>query len=185
MVSSLLSLISQLLLIKNHQAPSVAIFYGSDTETCERLADMLATTAPLRGLEASVRPLVWDETRANIPKDQPVVFITSIMCEGEAADNGVQVLTSIETEKCTSLDGVHFVVFGSGSSKTGQLPFSRTGNIILNFHHCGLERLNLLWSIPNPEPHAWSSFEFLSQSESRGHVEMFDTAGLNMIQPTR
>lgn len=94
----------------------LSIFYGSNTGTCKGLADMLAMTAPRRGFQACVRPL--DESKANIPRDRPVVFITSTMYEGQPPDNGSKFVEWLETEKSPiSLDGVHYAVFGCGSSK--------------------------------------------------------------------
>lgn len=94
----------------------LAIFYGSNTGTCKGLSDMLAMTAPQRGFQATVRPL--DDSKASIPKDRPVVFITSTMYEGQAPDNGSKFVEWLETEQDVSLDGVHYAVFGCGSSKT-------------------------------------------------------------------
>lgn len=94
----------------------LAIFYGTNTGTCKGLADMLAMAAPQRGFQASVLPL--DECTASIPMDRPVVFITSTMYEGQAPDNGTEFVEWLETEEDVSLDGVHYAVFGCGSSKT-------------------------------------------------------------------
>lgn len=97
----------------------LTIFYGSNTGTCKGLADMLAMTAPQRGFQASVRPL--DDSKANIPRDRPVVFITSTMYEGQAPDNGAKFVEWLETDSSpVSLHDVHYAVFGCGSSK---IPF--------------------------------------------------------------
>lgn len=60
----------------------MSIFYGSNTGTCEGLASRLAATAPQHGFRATVQPL--DAAEKNIPKDRPVVIITSTMYEGQA-----------------------------------------------------------------------------------------------------
>lgn len=92
----------------------LSIFYGSNTGTCQGLADWLAMTAPQRGFQATVLPL--DEAEGNLPKDRPVVLITSTMYEGQAPDNGAKFVKWLEDED-TSLDGVNYAVFGCGSSK--------------------------------------------------------------------
>lgn len=93
----------------------LSIFYGSNTGTCQGLADWLAMTAPQRGFQATVLPL--DEAEDNLPKDRPVVLITSTMYEGQAPDNGAKFVKWLEDEDNTSLDGVNYAVFGCGSSK--------------------------------------------------------------------
>lgn len=60
----------------------MSIFYGSNTGTCEGLASRLAITALQHGFKGTVQPL--DEAKNNIPKDRPVVMITSTMYEGQA-----------------------------------------------------------------------------------------------------
>lgn len=93
----------------------LSIFYGSNTGTCQGLADWLALMAPQRGFQATVLPL--DEAKGNLPKDKPVVLITSTMYEGQAPDNGAKFVKWLEDEADTSLDGVNYTVFGCGSSK--------------------------------------------------------------------
>ncbi|KAK7728379.1 hypothetical protein SLS63_006608 [Diaporthe eres] len=91
----------------------LSIFYGSNTGTCHGLADWLAMTAPQRGFQATVLPL--DEAEGNLPKDRPVVLITSTMYEGQAPDNGAKFVEWLEDEDNTCLDGVNYAVFGCGS----------------------------------------------------------------------
>lgn len=67
--------------VESDLAP-MSIFYGSNTGTCEGLASRLAMTALQRGFRCSVQPL--DEAKNNVPKDRPVVIITSTMYEGQA-----------------------------------------------------------------------------------------------------
>jgi cytochrome P450/NADPH-cytochrome P450 reductase len=55
----------------------MSIFYGSNTGTCESLASRLAMTAVQHGFRCDVDPL--DKAKNNIPKDRPVVIITSTM----------------------------------------------------------------------------------------------------------
>lgn len=60
----------------------MSIFYGSNTGTCGSLASRLAMTALQHGFKGTVQTL--DEAKNNIPKDRPVVMITSTMYEGQA-----------------------------------------------------------------------------------------------------
>lgn len=96
----------------------VLIFYGSNTGTCQGLADILKTTAPQYGFDATLQPL--DAAKNNLPRETPIVLITSTMYEGQAPDNGAEFLKWLEDGKDLSLDGVTFAVFGCGSSEYHQ-----------------------------------------------------------------
>lgn len=63
----------------------LSIFYGSNTGTCESLASRLAMTALQHGFKGTVQPM--DKAKNSIPKDRPVVMITSTMYEGQAPGN--------------------------------------------------------------------------------------------------
>lgn len=116
----------------------ISIFYGSNTGTCESLASRLAMTALQHGFRGNVEPL--DKAKDNIPKDRPVVIITSTMYEGQAPgkyssfhrachgrrrlltltynpDNGEKFIEWLENGKDVSLSGVEYSVFGCGSSR--------------------------------------------------------------------
>lgn len=97
------------------------IFYGSSTGTCQGLADILKTTAPQYGFDATMQPL--DAAKENLPKDTPIVFITSTMYEGQAPDNAAEFLDWLQEDKDLSLDGVTFAVFGCGSSMYHCFPW--------------------------------------------------------------
>lgn len=99
------------------------IFYGSNTGTCQGLADILKTTAAPYGFDATLQPL--DAARSNLPKDRPIIIITSTMYEGQAPDNGAEFVKWLEAGKDLSMDGVTYAVFGCGSSKGHHFPFMR------------------------------------------------------------
>lgn len=120
----------------------MSIFYGSNTGTCESLASRLAMTALQHGFKGTVKPL--DEAKDNIPKDRPVVVITSTMYEGQPPgkypltnrqsaaeflgltynpDNSGKFVEWLEDGKDVSLSGIHYAVFGCGSSR--QFPVFR------------------------------------------------------------
>lgn len=90
------------------------IFYGSNTGTCQGLAEILRTIAPHHGFNAAVQPL--DAARKNLPRNLPIVLITSTMYEGQAPDNGADFLNWLQEEEDLCIDGVTFAIFGCGSS---------------------------------------------------------------------
>lgn len=111
-------------LVEKHQAlKPLLIFYGSNTGTCQGLAEILKTTAPQHGFEATVQPL--DAAKNNLERGTPIVLITSTMYEGQAPDNGTEFLKWLEEGHGLSLDGVAFAVFGCGS-KDWKDTFQRT-----------------------------------------------------------
>ncbi|EXJ74632.1 uncharacterized protein A1O5_02929 [Cladophialophora psammophila CBS 110553] len=62
----------------------ITVLYGSNTGTCQALAQRLAAEAGLREFHADVRDL--DSATNALPKDHPVVIITSSY-EGQPPDN--------------------------------------------------------------------------------------------------
>lgn len=93
----------------------ISIFVGSNTGTCQGLAEILAMTALQRKFQAEIQSL--DQAVNNLPKDRPVLILTSTMYEGQAPDNGAKFVEWLEHNDNTSLAGVQYAVFGCGSSK--------------------------------------------------------------------
>lgn len=90
----------------------MSIYYGSNTGTCESLAQRLASDAPAHGFHAAtVEPL--DAGRQNLPKDQPVVIITASY-EGQPPDNAGLFVNWVENLKAKELENVSYSVFGCG-----------------------------------------------------------------------
>ncbi|KAF2809760.1 cytochrome P450 [Mytilinidion resinicola] len=92
----------------------LTILYGSNTGTCQALAQRLTSDARQHGYEASVADL--DSAVDKLPKDQPVVILTASY-EGEPTDNAAYFfawLQSVTGDKM--FDGVNFAVFGCGHS---------------------------------------------------------------------
>jgi cytochrome P450/NADPH-cytochrome P450 reductase len=87
------------------------IFYGSNTGTCEAFARRLADDAIEYGYSAETNPL--DSARENIPKNEPVVFITASY-EGQPPDNAAHFFEWLSELKGSSLEGVNYAVFGCG-----------------------------------------------------------------------
>lgn len=102
------------LLEKSRALKPLIIYYGSNTGTCQGLAEILRTVAPQHGFNAAVRPL--DAAKNNLQKDVPIVLITSTMYEGRAPDNGAEFLQWLQEDKDLYVDGVTYAVFGCGSS---------------------------------------------------------------------
>ncbi|KAJ5930303.1 Oxidoreductase FAD/NAD(P)-binding [Penicillium verhagenii] len=102
---------------KPKQAPAsgelkpMHIFFGSNTGTCEAFARRLADDAVEYGFSASTNSL--DSALQNIPKNDPVVFI-SASYEGQPPDNAAHFFEWLSELKGSSLEGVNYAVFGCG-----------------------------------------------------------------------
>jgi cytochrome P450/NADPH-cytochrome P450 reductase len=89
----------------------MSVFFGSNTGTCESLAQKLATNAAAHGFDAVVAPL--DSATQRLPKGHPSVIITASY-EGLPPDNAahftewLKSLSKDEAKECS------FAVFGCG-----------------------------------------------------------------------
>jgi cytochrome P450/NADPH-cytochrome P450 reductase len=94
----------------------MTILYGSNSGTCEALAQSLARVAGGRGYDVKVDTL--DSSTGNVKKGEPVIMISSSY-EGQPPDNAahfVDWLSSLEEQKV--LDGVNYAVYGCGNRKS-------------------------------------------------------------------
>ena len=92
----------------------MTIIYGSNTGTCQSLAQKLSVEARRYGYHADVREM--NAAVGVLPKDQPVVVITASY-EGQPPDNADQFVAWLETlTEGQSLEGVQYAVFGCGHS---------------------------------------------------------------------
>lgn len=89
----------------------LAIYYGSNSGTCEAMAQRLAADAPLHGFDASTDAL--DAANGNVPKDRPVVVITASY-EGQPPSNAGLFVSWMESLKGKEMEGVNYAVFGCG-----------------------------------------------------------------------
>lgn len=89
----------------------MAVYYGSNTGTCEALANRLASDAGNHGFNAVVDTL--DAVKENLPKNTPIAIITASY-EGQPADNAAHFVTWLDSLKDTELTDVQFSVFGCG-----------------------------------------------------------------------
>ncbi|KAK4096180.1 cytochrome P450 [Parathielavia hyrcaniae] len=105
----------------------MSIYYGSNTGTCESLAQRLATTAASHGFAATVvEPM--DEATDKLPMDRPVVIITASF-EGQPPDNAAQFCGWLERLSADELSGVSYSVFGCGHHDWNQ-TFHRVPTLV-------------------------------------------------------
>lgn len=95
---------------KSHRP--MTVFFGGNMGTCESLAQTVGTQAASYGYKVQVRPL--DDATSNMPKDQPVLLITSSY-EGQPPDNASNFVGWIEKIAGKPLSGVSYAVFGCGN----------------------------------------------------------------------
>lgn len=95
----------------------LSILYGSNTGTCQALAQKLAGQCAQRGLLADVRTL--DAAMGQVPKDKPTVIITASY-EGLPTDDAARFVAWLESlkqeDEDKKLEGVKYAVFGCGHS---------------------------------------------------------------------
>jgi cytochrome P450/NADPH-cytochrome P450 reductase len=90
----------------------IAIYYGSNTGTCEALANRLASDAANHGFRADVVDTL-DAARESVPTDKPIVIVTASY-EGQPADNAAHFVNWVGTLKDKELENVSYAVFGCG-----------------------------------------------------------------------
>lgn len=90
----------------------MSIFYGSNTGTCESLAQRLAADATAHGFQATVVDAL-DAAHQNLPADQPVVIITASY-EGQPPDNAGIFVNWLESLKEKEMEKVVYAVYGCG-----------------------------------------------------------------------
>ncbi|KAK8079173.1 cytochrome p450 [Apiospora phragmitis] len=91
----------------------MTILYGSNTGTCQALAQKLASQASQHGIKASVNDL--DSAIDKLPTDSHVVII-SASYEGLPPDNAARFVAWLEHLEASALAGVQYAVFGCGNS---------------------------------------------------------------------
>jgi cytochrome P450/NADPH-cytochrome P450 reductase len=89
----------------------MTILYGSNTGTCESLAQTLANGAASHGYKAVVKSL--DSASPLTEKDQPVVVVTSSY-EGQPPDNAAHFVDWLQGLENGKLAGLKYAVFGCG-----------------------------------------------------------------------
>lgn len=90
----------------------MAIYYGSNSGTCEAMAQRVAADAPHHGFSAStISPL--DSAYQNLTKDRPVVIVTASY-EGKPPSNAGLFVSWLESLRGKELEGVNYAVYGCG-----------------------------------------------------------------------
>ena len=98
----------------SEQSLPMTILYGSNTGTCESMAQKLASDAHAHGFQASIKEM--DAAVGSLPKEQPVVIVTASY-EGQPTDNAAHFVKWLETfSDGKDLAGTSFAVFGCGHS---------------------------------------------------------------------
>lgn len=92
----------------------MSIFYGSNSGTCEGLAQTLAGAANARGYQATAKPL--DMAAEHFPKEQPIVII-SASYEGQPPDNAAHFVEWMKTADSDKIKDARYAVFGCGHRK--------------------------------------------------------------------
>ncbi|KAK2772190.1 bifunctional p-450:NADPH-p450 reductase [Colletotrichum kahawae] len=92
----------------------MTILYGSNSGTCEALAQRVASDASSHGFRATKIDCM-DSANGSLPTDQPVVIITASY-EGQPPDNAGHFVAWIEGQdkEKAPLKGVNYAVFGCG-----------------------------------------------------------------------
>ncbi|KAL2845469.1 fatty acid hydroxylase [Aspergillus pseudoustus] len=93
------------------EAKPLTVLYGSNTGTCEGLAQGLANRAVAHGFTASIGPM--DSAIDRLPSGPPVVIVTASF-EGAPADNASQFMEWVKNSQGQDLRGVEYAVFGCG-----------------------------------------------------------------------
>ncbi|OCK76470.1 bifunctional P-450/NADPH-P450 reductase [Lepidopterella palustris CBS 459.81] len=90
----------------------LVIYYGSNTGTCEALAQRLAGDAPNHGFHAEIINTL-DSAKDNLPSGKPILIVTASY-EGQPADNAAHFVNWLEALKGSALEKVAYSVFGCG-----------------------------------------------------------------------
>ncbi|KAF4921845.1 Bifunctional cytochrome P450/NADPH--P450 reductase [Colletotrichum viniferum] len=93
---------------------NLAVFYGSNSGTCEFMAQRLASDAQSHGFSATVDSL--DTAREALPTDRPVVIVTSSY-EGQPPHNAALFVDWLTNLKGKELENVSYAVYGCGHAE--------------------------------------------------------------------
>ncbi|PKS12428.1 hypothetical protein jhhlp_000634 [Lomentospora prolificans] len=118
----------------------MTILYGSNSGTCEALAQRVAADASTHGFSVNKIDCL-DSANGKLPKGQPVVIITSSY-EGQPPDNAGHFVAWLEGLKDKSvLSGVSYTVFGCGHRDWTQ-TFHRIPKLVdARLEECGATRV--------------------------------------------
>lgn len=135
----------------------LAVYYGSNSGTCEAMAQRLAADAPLHGFRATaVAPL--DAANQNMPKDRPVVIITATY-EGQPPSNAGIFMSWVESLKGKEMEGVNYAVYGCGHKDWLKTLYKVPKFIDSKLEDLGGERLIEIATTDASERDMFSDFE--------------------------
>ncbi|KAF4344530.1 putative bifunctional P-450:NADPH-P450 reductase [Fusarium beomiforme] len=106
------SISSRLRNISDKDLKPISIFYGSNTGTCEALAQRLSADCATFGFAPS-KPLPLDQATKNLSADGPNIILAASY-EGKPSDNAVEFTKWAESLQPGELKGTQFAVFGCG-----------------------------------------------------------------------
>ncbi|KAF2100345.1 NADPH-cytochrome P450 reductase-like protein [Rhizodiscina lignyota] len=144
-------------------AGKIRILYGSNTGTCQSLAQKLASQAKSAGSEASVEDM--DSMIGSLPKDQPVVIITASY-EGQPPDNAARFVAWLESlEDKKAFEGTKFAVFGCGHSDW-RTTFLRIPQLVdSKLAELGASRITAMGSTDVSKNNIFDDFETWAEKE--------------------
>ncbi|KAM3552141.1 hypothetical protein MY1884_007364 [Beauveria asiatica] len=94
------------------QGKPISVYYGSNSGTCEALAQRAAADAGAHGFKVTeIGPL--DNVNQKLPTDRPVVIVTASY-EGEPPSNAAHFVDWLKSLKGDELKNVSYAVFGCG-----------------------------------------------------------------------
>ncbi|KAL9479479.1 hypothetical protein ACSS6W_004265 [Trichoderma asperelloides] len=94
--------------------PPLLVLFGSNTGTCEALAQSLASSAEEHGFAAQVKSL--DTVTGDLPQEVPVVIITASY-EGQPPDNAAHFVEWLTAANNPEVKNVRYAVFGVGNKE--------------------------------------------------------------------
>ncbi|KAI0470590.1 cytochrome P450 [Xylariaceae sp. FL0804] len=97
----------------NDNLQPMYIFFGSNTGTCQQLADRLVATAIQRGFTCTVKPL--NDAIGELPTTHPVIIISSTHYEGQPPDNAAKFVKWLLDHQGGTFEAVQYAVFGCGN----------------------------------------------------------------------
>ncbi|BFZ56469.1 hypothetical protein PYCC9005_003515 [Savitreella phatthalungensis] len=113
----------------------VKILFGSNSGSCEALANDLGQTLSTRGFQPDVATL---DSCLKMPTDEPVVIVTASY-EGQPCDNARQFVAYLESDP--QLKNVKYAVFGAGHHDWVDTYMNVPRNIDSKMTELGAERL--------------------------------------------
>jgi cytochrome P450 / NADPH-cytochrome P450 reductase len=157
----------------------ITILYGSNSGTCESMAQRLATDAHAHGYRVT-RLDSLDSGTEKLARDQPTIIFTASY-EGQPPDNAAKFVQWLGSEKSKNeLKGVRFAVFGCGNSEWPQ-TFHRMPKLVNEtMSACGAEMLAELGLANAATEDCFVAFENWEDqvSEECAHIGGFFSGGI-------